>query len=219
MSSAMSDGSTYTNRDAPLRAREEWRSTRPEYVVPDRLRIPADYDGHEKGGYCTEAIVAAMEARILKGASLESAKASEFIPRSTWKTWRANAERGEEPYRTMWERLHFARKHYEGRKLGVIDDVSECEDPAVALRGAKQALEYANPARYAPQTRQKLDITHSGTVQTVNLQVLAGVTPADLSKLLEARLGRGQSVLTGAEMFETPALTAPTAPESGDADE
>lgn len=182
-------GSTDTSRDGGLRAREEWRSRRSEYVVPDHLRIPPDYDGHEKGGYITEAIVAGMEARILKGASLEAAKAGEFIPPKTWKRWRENASRGEEPYRTMMERLQFARKHYEGRKLGIVDAVSECDDPSVALRGAVKALEYANPEKYAPQTRNKTDVTVTMTAQ-INTQAIVALAslPAETVKLLAQAL-------------------------------
>lgn len=210
MDTAMSDGSSYPIRAEGMRARAEWRSEVPTYEVPDDLRIDPAWNEGQHATRVSEQLVQQLEALVLKGRTPEAAKAELFIVPRCWKKWRDNAQRGEQPYATMFERLKLARKRYEARKLGRLDDISECEDPAVALRGTVKALEYANPARYAPKTAP----TPSGST-TTNVQINVGTVNA-LASIDPTRLAALAAAFSGRLLTET---TAPTPVLPPDEDE
>lgn len=184
--------STYESREGRTRAREEWRTPHPSYEIPEHLRIDPAYGRGKSATRVTEELVQELEALVLKGRTPEAAKAELFIVPRCWKQWRDNANRGEAPYSTMFERLKLARRRYEARKLGRLDDISECDDPSAALRGTVKALEYANPEKYAPQTRQKTDITVNASlqVQAQAVVALASLPPDTVRLLAEALTAR-----------------------------
>jgi hypothetical protein len=194
-------GTTYEKQEGRTRAREEWRNPHPDYEIPDELRIDPAYNRGQGATRVTEQLVQQLEALVLKGRTPEAAKAELFIVPRCWKQWRDNAHRGEQPYATMFERLKLARLRYEGRKRGRMDDISEHEDPNIAFKGVVKALEYANPEKYAPQTRNKTDVTVTMTAQ-INTQAIVALAslPAETVQMLA-------NALTARPLIEQ---TAPT---------
>lgn len=173
----------------------DWRGEALAYTVPDDMRIPemvTSDSGTGPASRCTEALCQRIERLVLEGASVMAAKEACGIRRGLWLDWMAKADAGREPYRQFKDRMSLVKAWKEMAARRIISAASEHPDPGVATANAEKILKWENPEEYAPQTRQKTDITVNASlqVQAQAVVALASLPPDTVRLLAEALTAR-----------------------------
>jgi ABC-type ATPase with predicted acetyltransferase domain len=182
---------------------DDWRAPELPYVVPDDLRLPWEQlTGRPSTGMpCTEDTARRLEHLIINGVSVLAAKTMLGIRKQRWIEWMDAARQGKAPYSLLQERIRMATAHVEATANATIRRGVVHPDPKIAMAAAKTTLEHVNPAKYAPQTRNKTDVTVTMTAQ-INTQAIVALAslPAETVQMLA-------NALTARPLIEQ---TAPT---------
>lgn len=166
----------------------DWRGEALAYTVPEDMRIPemvTSDSGTGPASRCTEALCQRIERFVLEGASVMAAKEACGIRRGLWLEWMAKADAGREPYRQFKDRMSLVKAWKEMAARRIISAASEHPDPGVATSNAEKILKWENPEEYAPQTRNKteLSVNLTARIDTQAIVALASL-PAETVKML-----------------------------------
>lgn len=178
---------SYTDDDGTEHV-EDWRPPELPYETPESDRLPLEWNqgaAAERGPWPTEDTCRAIERLVINGSSVRAAKALAGPTKKRWAEWEKYAEEGKYPFDAFMRRIERARAHVEATCTTVIRSAAVHPDPMVAMKGAETTLKQQFPDEYAPQTRQKTDVTVTMTAQ-INTQAVVALAslPADTVKLL-----------------------------------
>lgn len=166
----------------------DWRGEALAYTVPEDMRIPemvTSDSGTGPSSRCTEALCQRIERLVLEGASIMAAKEACGIRRGLWLEWMDKADAGREPYRQFKDRMSLVKAWKEMAARRIISAASEHPDPGVATANAEKILKWENPEEYAPQTRNKTDVTVNLTARIDTRAVVALASlPAETVQML-----------------------------------
>lgn len=154
----------------------DWRAPRLPYRVPPSLRLQPPATGEPTT--CTEELCQRVEALVLTGASVLAAKTACGINRNLWRHWSDLARADKRPYWEFFERMKLATAHVENAQTRTIAAAAEHPDASIATANAEKILRWTNPKRYAPASKQTVDVRHSGTVG-VDVRAVAAIAALD----------------------------------------
>ena len=155
----------------------DWRDAPIPYEVPPELVLPRLPSTPGPPNRCTEALARRIEALILKGASLPAARNACNVSRNDWAEWMRRAADGKEPFVQMRDRMKFCLAHKEMHATQIIMAASQHPDAAIATANAEKIARWTNPKLYG-QTKQTVDVRHSGTVG-VDVRAVAAIAALD----------------------------------------
>lgn len=184
----------YTDTDGTEHV-EDWRPPELPYETPVEDRLPLEWNlgaPAERGPWPTEDTCRAIERLIINGASVRAAKSLAGPTKKRWGDWERAAEEGRYPFAAFMRRIERARAHVEATCTTIIRSAAVHPDPMVAMKGAETTLKQQFPDEYAPQTRQKTDITVNASlqVQAQAVVALASLPPDTVRLLAEALTAR-----------------------------
>ena len=181
----------YTD-DAGVEHVDDWRPPELPYVLTEEDRLPLEYNHGgcpAKGPRPVEDTCRAMERLIINGTSVRAARSLVGPHKQRWIEWEKHAAADKYPFNVFMRRIERARAHVEATCTTIIRSAAVHPDPMVAMKGAETTLKQQFPDEYAPQTRQKTDVTVTMTAQ-INTRAIVALAslPAETVKLLAQAL-------------------------------